>query len=135
MLIADRGVEIVYPAIVNADILLAMTQEAADRWSIQLKDDGTAIYDSTDVTNIPSSKAKVYIVPITAMTNERLGTKLGANIVALGVVSRLTNIVSCEALERAMLKRIPEGTESFNRQALKLGFELADGISGVNIQG
>jgi 2-oxoglutarate ferredoxin oxidoreductase subunit gamma len=129
VLIADPGAEIVYPAATNADLLVAMTQEAADRWVKWVKETGMIIYDSTYVRKPPSSTATAYHLPITAALEEKLGTKLGANIVALGVVCKLAHVVSEEALERAMLQRIPPGTESFNKDALRLGFEIAQDLS------
>lgn len=129
VLVADQGEEIEYPAVTSADLLVAMTQEAANRWSKSVKEDGVVVYDSAYVTDVPSSTAKIYNVPLTATIEEKLGTKLGANILVLGVICKLTDVVSEEALERAMLQRVPKGSESFNKEALKLGFELGQGLS------
>ncbi len=128
VVIADPGVEIVYPAATSADILVAMTQEAANRWSKWVKESGIIVYDSTYVRDIPPSQTKTYTVPITDTIEEKLGTKVGANIVVLGVICKLTQLVSEESLEQAVLQRIPKGTESFNMKALKVGFELAQGL-------
>jgi 2-oxoglutarate ferredoxin oxidoreductase subunit gamma len=129
VLIADPGVDIIYPAATSADILLAMTQEAANRWWKLVKENGIIVYDSTYVRDISPSTTKTYTVPITGTIEGRLGTKVGANIVALGVICKLTKVVSEQSLERAVLERIPKGTESFNMKALNLGFELAQGLS------
>lgn len=129
VLIADPGVDIVYPAATRADILVAMTQEAAKRWSQWVKEDGVIVYDSTYVIEIPASATKAYSIPITVTLEDRLGTKVGANIVALGIICKLKKVVSQQSLEQAVLKRIPKGTEVFNRKALELGFELAEGLS------
>jgi 2-oxoglutarate ferredoxin oxidoreductase subunit gamma len=47
-----------------------------------------------------------------------------ANIIALGVIYQATKVVSKESLEKAVLSRVPKGTEELNREALKEGFEL-----------
>jgi len=44
-----------------------------------------------------------------------------ANIVALGIIAEITNIVTVDALESAVLSRVPKGTEQLNLQALKIG--------------
>ena len=44
-----------------------------------------------------------------------------ANIIALGVVYAVTNVVSKESLEKAVLARVPKGTESLNKIALNEG--------------
>lgn len=129
VLIGDEGEEIAYPSVTSADILVAMTQEAACRWSKLVKESGIIVYDSTYVTDVRSSTSRIYNIPITATIQGKLGTKLGANIVALGVLCKLTKVVSEQSIEKAVLQRIPKGTESFNKEALKLGFELAVGLS------
>ncbi len=130
VLIADPGVEIVYPAATSADILLAMSQEAANRWSKLVKQDGIIVYDSTYVRESPPSSTKIYPVPITMTNEEKLRTKVGANIVALGVICTLAKIVSEKSLESAVLQRIPKGTEEFNCKALRVGFELGRNFLG-----
>jgi 2-oxoglutarate ferredoxin oxidoreductase subunit gamma len=47
-----------------------------------------------------------------------------ANIVALGVIYQVTKIVTEESLERAVLDRVPKGTEALNKEALKEGLSL-----------
>ena len=48
-----------------------------------------------------------------------------ANIIALGVLVRLTRVVTEEAAEQAILARVPRGTEELNRDAFRLGLEVA----------
>ena len=52
------------------------------------------------------------------------GKSLFANIVALGAVNELTHCVSEEALEKAVLNRVPKGTEEANKKALQAGKNL-----------
>ncbi len=40
------------------------------------------------------------------------------NIVALGAIVEVTKLVSYKALEYAVLKRVPKGTEELNKKAL-----------------
>lgn len=124
ILIATAGEEILFPAIGKADFLLALSQEAADRWTGEMKENGCILYDISHVTKIPVSKTKIYRAPITEMTKEKLGTQLGVNMVALGMMQELTEIVSQEALEWAVQQRAPKGTADFNIKALREGFTL-----------
>lgn len=125
VLIADEEGELEYPGVLNADILVAMTQEAADRWTASVKKDGIVVFDSTNVAKPPKSVARTYEVPLTRIAQEKLGRKLGANIIALGIICALTEAVSMDALTRALVKRVPKGTQEFNKKALQAGFELA----------
>jgi 2-oxoglutarate ferredoxin oxidoreductase subunit gamma len=47
-----------------------------------------------------------------------------ANIIALGAVNGLLNLVTKKSLLEAVLDRVPRGTEDLNKQALELGYEL-----------
>ena len=125
VVIADEEDDIEYPAVLNADILVAMTQAAANKWTASVKEGGIVVYDSTNVTKTPSSAAKTYNVPLTRIAQEKLGTTLVANIVALGVICALTGVVSMDTLSHALVKRVPKGTEELNKKALQVGFEVA----------
>ncbi|HWR08920.1 MAG TPA: 2-oxoacid:acceptor oxidoreductase family protein [Sporomusa sp.] len=46
-----------------------------------------------------------------------------ANIVALGTIAKLTGAVSLDALEKAVLARVPKGTEEMNKSALQIGYQ------------
>ena len=51
-----------------------------------------------------------------------------ANMVALGAVGVLSQIISLENLEQALMARVPKGTEEINRKALHAGIEAAKRI-------
>ena len=63
-------------------------------------------------------------LPITHTAIGACGKSLFANIVALGAVVALTHCVSEEALEKAVLNRVPKGTEEANKKALQAGKDL-----------
>ncbi|MMZ70372.1 2-oxoglutarate ferredoxin oxidoreductase subunit gamma [compost metagenome] len=48
------------------------------------------------------------------------------NILTLGVLTAWTEIVSKEAIEKAVLDAVPKGTEQINLRALHKGFELGE---------
>lgn len=113
-----------YPKIDNCDVLLCLTQKACDKYIKSLKPGGTLILDDT-ITNIPDrDDISIYIVPILETASENLRNSMVANIVALGSIYELTKIVSKESLEKAVLSRVPQGTEELNRKALEEGFNL-----------
>ena len=70
--------------------------------------------------------ARTVSVPILETANEKLGRKVVANIVALGVLGGLSRAASRESLEAAVRSRVPKGTEGPNLDALRAGFDLAD---------
>jgi 2-oxoglutarate ferredoxin oxidoreductase subunit gamma len=115
--------EIDYPKVMEADVLVAMGQEACDKYFYGLKKDGLLIVDSGHVGRVPTSKA--VRVPITHLAVETTGKAITANVVALGVLVGLTGVVPPEAVEKAVLARAPKGTEEMNRQALLAGLKEA----------
>lgn len=116
--------EIDYPKVTDPDVLLALTQEACDKYHPDLKEKGILIVDSFYVRNLPSCR-EVVSLPITSVAEKEIGRKLVANIVALGVITELTGVVSREAIKKAVLERVPEGTEKMNEKALNAGFRIA----------
>ena len=115
-----------YPRVIEADLLLAMSQEACDKYSPGLKEEGILIVDSVHVHRVPTRKA--YRIPITQIAEEATGQRLTANVVALGIIVGLTGIVSHKAIKVAVKARTPKGMEEANLQALAAGFEGAEKI-------
>ncbi|HNT25219.1 MAG TPA: 2-oxoacid:acceptor oxidoreductase family protein [Anaerolineales bacterium] len=116
--------QIDHPEVINADVLVAMSQEACDKYAGNLKKGGLLIVDEEKVGRIPSNKAVK--IPITQLAEARTGRTITANVVALGVLVGLTDVVSRMSIEKAVLARAPKGTEDMNRTALLAGFEAAD---------
>ena len=122
VIISDE--EIDYPKAIAVDVLLALTQAAADKYGQDLKSSGILIVDSSKVPSPPAGANQVYRLPILETAKE-LGRAMVANIVSLGAIVALSGVVSREAIEQAILARVPKGTEALNRRALEAGFDLA----------
>jgi 2-oxoglutarate ferredoxin oxidoreductase subunit gamma len=121
VIVSDKA--IYFPKVLSPDFLLAMTAEALSKYGSDLKKQGILVIDSTYVKEVPETFGNIYSVPITQMAKEQLGRDLFANIIALGVLAKLSQAVSLEALEKAVLNRVPKGTEDINRKALALGYD------------
>lgn len=115
--------DIDYPKATDPDYLLALTQDAYKAYG-KLQGKGLIIVDSS-VTLDPAIKAKTVSLPILETAGTVIGKKVVANIVALGVLGGMSGIVSVETLEKAVVNRVPKGTEELNIKALRAGFELA----------
>lgn len=115
--------EIDYPKAVNIDLLLCFTQEACDKYSRDINKNGILLIDSGFVTNVPKGDFRIYSLPITEIAEKEVGKNLVANLVALGMITGLTKVVSKEAVESAILSRVPKGTEELNINAFHIGFD------------
>ena len=124
VIISDDDID--YPKATNIDLLLAMTQEAVDKYANDVKENGIVIVDSSYVKENPTGNFKVYSYPITNIAEDEIGKKIVANIIALGAIVKLSDIISENAVINAIRARVPKGTEELNIKAFKHGIELAD---------
>ncbi len=106
------------------DVLLAMSQEAADKFSKDTDEHSTIVTDTLFVKDVPGKCRERVDLPITRTAVQTCGKTLFANIVAIGAIVALTGCVSDEAIEKAVLARVPKGTEDANKKALQAGKEL-----------
>lgn len=128
VIISDQDID--YPKATKVDVLLALTQQAADMYAKDIKDGGILIVDHEAVRDIPTGNYRTYRLPIIDIARTRLGKVIVANIVALGAIVGLTKVVSTDAIKKALFSKIPKGTERLNLSALDAGIDLA--IEGSN---
>jgi 2-oxoglutarate ferredoxin oxidoreductase subunit gamma len=119
------GQPIDYPKATAIDCMLAMTQEACTKYHKDVKDGGILLIDADEVKDPPQGRFKLLKFPITATAREELGKTIVANIISLGMITELTGIVTREAIEKAVLSRVPPAFLDLNRKALQIGFEKA----------
>ncbi len=123
VIIDDKTIH--YPKITVPDLVLAMSQESCNKYTTDLPESGVLITDSLFVTTLPQKKfQKTYELPITQTAKDELGKALFANIIALGAVVKITDCVSVDSLLKAVLMRVPKGTETLNEKAIKLGLDM-----------
>ncbi|HBK85714.1 MAG TPA: 2-oxoacid:ferredoxin oxidoreductase subunit gamma [Firmicutes bacterium] len=125
--------DIDYPKVTQPEIFMALTQEAYNKYHHDLGPNALLVVDeSLSLTDDLPEKSRVVRVPIIESATETLKRPIVANIVALGVLVGASSIVEHEFIEKAVLNRVPRGTEELNRRALDLGFQLAAGAVGGN---
>ena len=124
VVISDEPVD--YPKVSMSDVLVAMSQEALDQYIDQAKEESVIVVDTDLAPTVPNeAKFKVFRMPFTRIAHEELGRRIVANIVMLGALVSLENIVSMEALKAATRESVPEQAIELNMKALDHGFALA----------
>jgi len=113
---------IYHPKVVHPGVVLAMTQQAADKYANDLPAEGLLIID-TDLVPNPPAGHKIVSVPITRLSNEKLGRELFANIIALGLLVKVTEVVTLDTIKKAVAHRVPPHTVDKNMEALLIGYE------------
>ncbi|MEZ4598693.1 MAG: 2-oxoacid:acceptor oxidoreductase family protein [Syntrophotaleaceae bacterium] len=112
-----------YPKATSVDACLALTQEAADKYSRDVKPGGLLLVDSDFVRRIPSGPFKTYSLPIISTAKNEIGREIVANVVALGAMVALTGVVSREAGEQAVIARVPAAFVELNKKAYNAGYD------------
>ena len=123
VIISDEDID--YPKAVNIDLLLALTQESVNKYHTDLNEGGILLVDAAACPDLPEGDFKIYRAPIIEIARDKVGKVLVANIVALGFITELAKVVTPEAVESAILARVPKGTEELNLNAFKAGVEAA----------
>jgi len=115
---------ILYPKVTTPDIYVIMSQEGFEKYGEDAMENAVMLIDSTLVHSRP--KCRCIDIPATRQAKQVLGKDIVANIVMLGALVAVTQVVTETALERAILDSVPKGTEALNQKAMKMGFELGE---------
>lgn len=113
---------IAYPYIVSPEIMIVMSQEAYTKFTPELASGGVLITEEELVQphNLRRD-IKHFSIPATRFAEE-LGKKLVVNIVMMGFLAAVTNVVGRKAMEQAVLASVPKGTEELNLKAFEKGY-------------
>lgn len=116
--------KILYPYLVNSDILITMSQEAFRKFSPELKSDsGIVVYESELVKPEGlSANVKTFGIPATRIAEEQLGKNIYLNIVMVGFFTAVSKLVSEESAKKSVQSLVPEHTIENNMKAFDLGY-------------
>ncbi len=111
----------------KSDFIIALNQASFDKYTSWVRKGGTIIVNSS-LAKIKKTRDDIsYVfVPITKMAQEKLGNIKMSNVLALGILSKVSKLVSLETLEKALHNVIPPHRINLmpkNIEALKLGYE------------
>ena len=70
----------------------------------------------------PDRDSALLSVPATRMARE-MGRVVVANIITLGFLAAVSDIVTVDSLKQSVLSSVPKGTEEFNTKAFEAGYE------------
>ena len=117
VIISDK--QILFPNCRKLDILLAMNQESADKFSGKVKESGFFVVDSTFVDQLPDGK--VYEYPFTSKSIEVFNNKIVANLIAMGMFAALSRYFKLEIWTDAIKCTVPVAFLELNLQAFEMG--------------
>lgn len=122
-----------YPYVTKPDILVLLSKEAYTKYHKTVNPDGVMLIDEDLVFLSGEDKCKIYKIPATRMA-EQLGKKIVANIIMLGALSGITELISFEAMKEAVLAMVKPHTRELNRKAVEQGYEYGKKLkAGVEV--
>lgn len=122
VIISDEPVT--YPKVIIPQYLLLMSPKAADLYADKVAEGGIILVDTSSVPSMPEVKARTIKLPISQLALEEIGNKQTANILAIGALAAIGDLVSLAALEEATRNRLPKYAD-LNIRALRLGWDTA----------
>ena len=121
LIISDELIH--YPHLISPSIMVFMSQEAYTKYHGELQEGGLMIIDEDLVdTGDLADEVRTLAIPSTRMAEE-LGRKIVANVVILGFLAAVTDVVSVEAMREAVRTSVPSGTGELNLKAFEKGYE------------
>jgi len=112
--------QILFPNCRHLDVLLAMNQQSADKFSPAVREDGMILVDSTYVDQPPEGN-RIYEYPFSQTSLETFKIPLAANLIALGLIAALTRYFSLESWTDAISRTVPPKFGDLNLDAFELG--------------
>ena len=118
VVISDEYVS--YPYITAPSILVTLSQQAYDKYYTKNRQGALVIVDEGLVKPIPN-RHRLLAIPARRIAEE-LGRVAVANVVMLGFLTAVTDIVSVDSMKKSLLAAVPKGTEELNMKAFEKGY-------------
>jgi len=124
-----------YPYVTLPDIVVAMSQEAYDKYGSAITKDGTLIIDEDLVK--PGGKVaggRFLKIPSTRFAEE-LGERIVGNIVMLGFFTAVTDVITVDAARKALPSSVPTRLVDINCRAFERGWSYGAEVVGESPRG
>ncbi len=122
LVISDGPVD--YPLVTRPDFLVAMFQEAYERYRPEMAEGGLLVIDP-DLVKPWLDEGPHLEVPATRLA-EGLGKKIAANVVMVGFFTAVSGLVRREAVETAIRSSLAPRLVEFNLSAFAAGYAYAE---------
>jgi 2-oxoglutarate ferredoxin oxidoreductase subunit gamma len=108
--------------------MIVMSQEAYTKFSPELAAGGILITEDELVKTHNLRKDLTHFsIPATRIAEE-LGRKMVLNIVMMGFMTSVIDLIGVEAMRSAVKASVPRGTEMLNTNAFNRGYEFGQGL-------
>ncbi len=131
VIIADT--EIRFPKVIQPNVLVCLTQDAYNEFSGLIRPGGLLLSDSHYVRQEKKVDAKQVELDMYKKVMDKIGRPIVFNICMLGALIRLTQLIKPESIMKVLETKIPAGILGLNKQALKLGMQLAENLDSSTL--
>ncbi|MCD6487245.1 MAG: 2-oxoacid:acceptor oxidoreductase family protein [Syntrophobacterales bacterium] len=121
--------DILFPKVVQPNILVCLTQEAYDKFSGLIRPGGFLLTDSHYVKQNEKIDARQIELDMYTEVMNKIGKPIVFNICVLGVLITFIKLVNPKSIMKVLETRIPPSFLQFNRDALDLGIKMAENYS------
>ena len=118
--VVSRG-EIHYPSVRKADVLVALSQTALDKYIRDLKEDGILLIDPNSVKDVPKDLVS-YEVPAMEIAHSVGNVKYQNSVVLGALAGLLESMIKKESLKAAVSENVPPETIQENIEAFEAGW-------------
>lgn len=118
---------IYYPKVTKPNLVLCLSKEAYLKYAADVRDGGVLVLDSfycPEDDRVPDT-VKVYRFPIVDLARDEIQNELSANVLALGIMVGLTNVVSKSAVIDSLAVNFKAKIIPVNQKAFEYGYQLA----------
>ena len=122
VIISDE--KIGFTKVTKPTFVMALSQLSFEKYCYGLDEKCFVLVDDTIQVPADYDHKKFMKLPIIATAREKVGKMQTVNIVSVGAINKILKICDEESLKKAVLQRIPKGTEELNLKALSEGAAL-----------
>lgn len=124
ILISDN--EIMFPKVIQPNILVSLTQESYGKFAPILRPGGLLLVDSKYVTVEKKVAASHVALPMYDTVMKEVGKPIVFNICMLGALIGLSKLVKPESILKVLETSIPKDFMDMNKKALDIGFKMGE---------
>ncbi len=118
-----------YPKTDKIDLLVALSQEACNKYFPLMKPQGVLLVNTTLVKQVPTNQ---YLgLPFTEMSMDRLGLPQAMNTIVLGAVTFLLPFAKRSVIKKSLEESLPAKIIDINLKALNMGYREAAKVFGA----
>ncbi|MCK9462942.1 MAG: 2-oxoacid:acceptor oxidoreductase family protein [Proteobacteria bacterium] len=125
VMVADE--EIAFPYVRRSDIFVAMSQSAYDKFVEEMKEGAMLVHEGELVkpdARLPKG-VKAFGIPATRIADEEFKRRIVFNMIMTGFIAGATKVVGMDAMRKAVIDSVPQGTETLNLKAFDRGYQYA----------